>query len=99
MDLRQKTILTITAIMMLSLLLVILFADNGFLEMNRASTQRDRIVFENERLAKENLDLYRTIDRLKHDNDYLESVARREFGLVEKNELIFKTANTKGKKP
>ncbi len=45
---------------------------------------------QNSELAKQNLDLYREIERLKSDPKYLESVARKELGVVGKDELIFK---------
>ncbi len=33
--------------------------------------------------------MFREISRLKHDPIYLEEVARREFGLVKPDEIIF----------
>jgi cell division protein FtsB len=99
MTLRHKIILAIAAVVMLNLLLVIVFADNGFLEMGRAGAQRDRMVYENERLTKENLRLYHTIDRLKNDHVYIENIARHELGMVAENELIFKSTPSKGDPP
>lgn len=99
MTLRHKIILAIVAVVMLNLLLVIVFADNGLLEMGRAGAQRNRMVHENERLTQENLRLYHTIDRLKNDHAYIESIARYELGMVAENELIFKSTPPKGDHP
>ena len=34
--------------------------------------------------------MYTEIERLKHDPEYIENVARRELGMIGKNEVIFK---------
>jgi cell division protein FtsB len=46
------------------------------------------MVRQNETLAGENVNLYRTIRRLKTDPVYIESVARNELGMVGKDDII-----------
>ncbi|MEJ2137223.1 MAG: septum formation initiator family protein, partial [Desulfofustis sp.] len=42
-----------------------------------------------EELIKTNEDLRAEIERLKHDQAYLEKVAREKYGLLKKNERVF----------
>lgn len=92
MNHRQKIILAGVAIAMCHLMLVVLFGDNGLIELHRKQGTYQRLLVENERLTQENLKMYRTIDRLANDPAFVESVARRELGMVRPDELIFKFA-------
>lgn len=86
---RQKLILIATAIFMGVLLLVLVFGDNGLLELNhRRATQAD-LRQTNDRLIQENVRLNRTIERLRHDPDFVEALARRELGMIRADERIF----------
>jgi cell division protein FtsB len=87
---RQKIILAIAAIAMCHIMLVVLFGDNGLLELNRKHNTHQRLLQENARLTRENLKMYRTIDRLENDPTFVEGVARQELGMVRPDELIFK---------
>lgn len=90
MNHRQKIALVVVAFGMCHLMLVVLYGDNGLLELNRKHKTYQRIVEENARITQENLKLYRTIYRLENDSVYIESIARQELGLVRPDELIFK---------
>lgn len=72
------------------LMLVVLFGDNGLLELNRKHNTHQHLLEENARLTRENLKMYRTIERLENDPAFVESVARHELGMVRSDELIFK---------
>ena len=48
------------------------------------------LVEENEKLTRENQAISIEIDRLKHDLDYIESIARQELGMIGENEIILK---------
>jgi len=75
---------------MLILLGLIVFSDNGFLELNHLKEEHTRIVQQNLHLTKKNYHLYRTIKRLKTDPSYVEHIARRELGMVGTHQIIFK---------
>jgi len=97
---RQKILLLFAILGLFSLLLFIMFSDNGLSDLFRLRGERDRLVQENIRLKRENLTLYRTIDRLKNDPAYIESIARRELGMIRKGEVILKTLpSDQGQKP
>lgn len=48
-------------------------------------------------LEQDNKELEKEISRLKNDPSYLEEVARREHGLLKKNEYIYDFSQPKGK--
>ena len=73
-----------------SLLLFIMFSDSGLADLFKKKSEMDRLLQENARLKQENLILYRTIERLKNDPEYIESIARKELGMIRKDEVILK---------
>ena len=76
--------------LLLALILAAIFGSNGFLELNLAKKKRDMIIQKNNIIQSHNLALYREIERLKHDQDYIEAVARRELGMIGKDDIIVK---------
>jgi cell division protein FtsB len=60
------------------------------LHLLKTKKQLAQIQAENKRLEEENKVLRQEIDRLKHDPTYLEEKARKEYGLLKKNEMIYK---------
>lgn len=77
----------------LSTLLLIVFGENGLTDRKRLKLRYREVVSENTAIAKENARLYRQIERLKNDPAYIESIARRELGMIGSNEVIVKTLN------
>ena len=84
----QKWLVALAVVALFNLTLVIVFGDNGLVELHRLRAQESSLAAQNETLARENVSLYRTIDRLKNDPVYIESVARNELGMVGKNDVI-----------
>jgi cell division protein FtsB len=92
----KKNILLAAIICLLSsLLLFIVFSENGLLDLNRLKAERDQLLQKNETLTQENLSLYREIERLKEDPEYVENVARKELGVIGKDEVVIKPKNTR----
>ncbi len=87
---RQKILLSIVILVLFSLLLFIMFSDSGLADLFKLKSEKDRLLQENARLKRENLIMYRTIDRLKNDPEYIESIARKELGMIQKGEVILK---------
>ncbi len=90
MNTKQSVLLAFVILAIFSLLFFIIFGENGLADLHLLKIERDVLLKQNAKLAKKNLDLYREIERLKGDPKYLESVARKELGVVGKDELIFK---------
>jgi cell division protein FtsB len=64
----------------------------GYQEVGRIrllAQKRETLIIFNQKLNMKNEAMFREISRLKHDPLYLEEVARREFGLVKPDEIIF----------
>lgn len=79
------------------------FGERGLLRIYHLNKEKQEVQSRLEALKGENLKLIREVDALKNDRRYLESIARRDFGMVRKNEIIYqfppqnKTDNAKGK--
>ena len=97
---KQRIFVGISILLLFSLLLFIMFSESGLADLFKLKSDRDRLLQENDRLKQENLSLYRTIERLKNDPEYIESIARKELGMISKDEVILKPKNSvdKGKK-
>ncbi len=90
MGLRQKILLGFVIAALFSLLLFIIFGENGVVDLHMLKMERDSLLKRNAELSQENLSLYREIERLRNDPKYVENVARQELGVIGKDEVIFK---------
>lgn len=90
MSKRQAILLCGSVMVLTALLLFMVFSERGLAELNLLRGERDRIAGVNRELVRENISLGVEIDRLKNDPSYIESVARREFGMVGQDELLVK---------
>lgn len=93
MSSKQKILLSLSILVIFSLLLFIIFGDNGLVDLNLLEKERDGLIEKNAGITINNLSLYREIDRLEHDFGYIEDVVRRELGLIAEGEVIFKLKN------
>ena len=98
MNLRRKIIVTSAVVALLGLILLILFGDNGLVELQRLREKEHAMAQQNELLARENVSLYRSIGRLKSDPAYIESVARNELGMIGKDDVIVIFPGSKGQR-
>lgn len=87
---KQKILLSVAVMAIFSMLLLIVFGDNGVADLHLLKTRRDTQIEKNEALARENIHLYRQIERLKNDPGYVENIARQELGMIGKDEVILK---------
>jgi len=98
MRLNQNIILGLAIMTIFLLLLFIVFGEKGLTDLHRLKMKKEDLTLKNEELIKENLSLYREIERLKNDPEYVENVARKELGVIGKDEVIIKVKNRKAKK-
>lgn len=88
---RNLTILLLVSVLLLlALLFFIIISDQGFADLRSLKRERDQLVGENEKLARENQAISIEIDRLKHDLGYIESIARQELGMIGEDEIVLK---------
>jgi len=88
---RHGLVLNLAILFLVLLLLLIIFGDKGIVDLQRLKAGREDLIGLNMRIEQKNQELFREVNRLKSDPDYIESIARRELGLVGKNEVIFKS--------
>jgi len=93
---KQNILLAFAIIIIFSLLIFTLFGENGLADLHLLKTERDILLKKNDELIRENLSLYREIERLKNDPEYVENVARNELGVIGKDEVVIKVK--KGRK-
>ncbi|MCB2182723.1 MAG: septum formation initiator family protein [Desulfobulbaceae bacterium] len=67
----------------------LLFSASGILKYRELKKQVDLVKAENQRLQEENQLLRTKIDRIQNDPAYLEEVARGQYKLQKKNEVVF----------
>ena len=88
---REKKILSYAGLFFaLCALLWMVFAPNrGILDLLRAQNRLEKLQAENKRLEEENKILQAEIDRLQNDPDYLEEKARKDYGMLKENEVLY----------
>jgi cell division protein FtsB len=86
---RRKIIFAIIGAAMGGLLLFVVFGDDGWLELHRMRATHATLLQENQRLMLENQRMYRNIERMQNDAEFIENAARRELGMIRRDELIF----------
>ena len=90
MNVKQTIFLSIAILFLFTFLLVIVFGDQGLADYKMMQVEKSRLVKKNERLSEKIQALYRLVDRLENDLEYIENVARQELGMIGKNEWILK---------
>lgn len=66
------------------------FGENGLAKVYRLRLERDRIYSDNRVIEAENADLGQKIALLKNDKRYIGLIARKELGMLGRNEVIYK---------
>ena len=86
----QSIFLSIAILMLAALFFFIIVSEHGLADLIFLKKERSKLVEENERLTRENLSIGIEINRLKHDPEYIENVARKELGMIGEDEVILK---------
>ena len=95
MNSKKNILLAFAILVLFSLIMFIILGENGLTDLNRLTMERDSLLKKNDELVKKNLSLHREIERLKKDPEYVENVARKELGVIGKDEVIFKVKKSK----
>jgi cell division protein FtsB len=87
----EKKLLTYAGLFFaLLIFLWIVFAPNrGLLDLYRAQNELEELQVENRRLKEENKVLQEKINRLQNDPAYLEEKARKDYGMLKENEVLY----------
>ena len=90
---KHNILLSIIFMALVVLFFYIIFGEHGYSDLAILRQEQSKSVQKNERLTRENLAFRIEIDRLKHDLDYIENIARQELGMIKKDEIILKPKN------
>ena len=96
MNKRHRVYLYLALLGLAAFMIVIFFNDKGLMDLSRLKGEKQRQVAKSNDLARQNLSLLRAIERLKSDPRYVENVARRELGVIGRDELILKLNSPQG---
>ena len=83
----------IVIFLLIFLLFEIVFDEKGVIDLFELKERIHTIEQTNKKLIKENIKLTHIIERLKNDQKYVESVARKDLGMISKDEIILKFKN------
>lgn len=87
---RKKKIYFIPLLIVIAIIaLLTIFGDRGLIRIYKLSKERDSIKTYNEKIKEENTAMRDEIQRLKTDDRYIETIARKELGMVGRNELVY----------
>ena len=90
MGLKAGIFLSVAVVFLVLLCFLIIFGDNGIRELKYLKQQQDHLMEKNRAIIRENLALYRKVERLQTDLTYIERVARKELGVIGNDEIILK---------
>lgn len=75
------------------------FGEHGFVHLYQMEKERQIYQEKISQLERENHELLEEINRLRTDKDYIESMGRRELGLIKNGEIIFRFDKKKESRP
>ncbi len=86
----QRIFVRIVVLAVFLALLWLLFAPGlGLISYRRASHRVEDLQKRIRTLERQNAELEEEIDRLEHDDAYLEKLAREKYGMLKENEEVF----------
>lgn len=85
----RKRMYFIPAGFILFILFFTVFGERGLLRIFHLNKDRQALQKKADQLRAENDRMKREVEALKSDRRYLESIARKDFGLVRPNEVIY----------
>jgi cell division protein FtsB len=89
MTTKQKIMIAIGMLALFSFLFVIAFGDRGAVDLYQLHLKKVRLNGLSFEVEEKNRALYRNIQRLKNDPEYMEDIARTELGMVGKDEVVY----------
>ena len=89
MTTKRKIVVTMGMVVLFSFLFVVGLGDRGAVDLYQLHLRKVRLDRSNLELQKKNRAVYRSIQRLKHDPEFIENIARSELGMVGKDEVVY----------
>lgn len=96
----EKTGLYISLFLVVVLLFLIVFSENGILDYKMLKKKEAAILSQVQTIDQKNQKIETEINSLKTDMNYIKHIAKHEYDMAEEGELIFKDkSGNKGKAP
>jgi cell division protein FtsB len=76
--------------LLFALSFVVLFSENGILDYIKLKRQIEATDTSTARLQGENIRLKGEIERLQHDDRYLEEITVKKYGFIKKGEKVYR---------
>lgn len=86
-------IISVAAIIVIGFLIV--FSRNGILDYRELKLKEKQIAVQTEQVQRENKKIESEVKKLKTDVEYIKHVAKHEYEMTEKDEIIFKDDSQK----
>ncbi len=94
----HSILVSIAIILIAALFFFIIVSEHGLVDLIFLKQEQKKLVKKSERLNQKNLSISIEIDRLKHDPEYIENIARKELGMIGEDEVILKPQSHPGQK-
>lgn len=85
----RRLIRIVLGLLLLAILWISFAPGAGLLTYMTKRSDLKKLQQQTVRIEQENVHLQKEIDRLHNDTEYLERIARKEYGLLKKNEQVF----------
>jgi cell division protein FtsB len=76
--------------LLVALLFIVCLSQNGVIDYLRLKQRIGAVDASIKKLRSENIVLKGEIDRLQHDDRYLEDIARKKFGFIREGEKVYR---------
>ena len=83
-------LISISILVLAAVFFFIIVSEHGLADLIFLKREQGKLIEENEGITRENLSISIEIDRLKNDPEYIESMARKELGMIGEDEVIIK---------
>ncbi len=94
LSLPRRWLTTIIVTILVALSLFTIFGDRGLLHLWRLSGEKRELDASNFRLQRANEALREKVYRLRHDDRYLEKIAREDLGLVQRGDFVYRFSSS-----
>ena len=94
----SRVIKIILAFLVVAVLWIIFAPGSGVVTLMSKRSKLETLQQETTRLQQQIDQLQKNIDRLQNDTKYLEEVARKDFGLLKRNEKVYDFSKSKPEK-
>jgi len=94
----QRWLVYVLSSLLVAFALFTAFGERGVFHLWRLRGEKGQLDEKNYALQKENDALRERIDRIRHDDRFLEKLAREELGLIRPGEIVYRFAPPEAKR-